>query len=171
MESTGQYSGGQGRNFTIDPYPGKTLSWDQEIQGNAGNRTHSCCNNISHPGNTESICKQKKVWTYAGSGIMEKSSGGKLYSRKLTRDYNRLLKYSLKQAAESAISASDNPFRRHYLQMTLEKGIPPHRARLTVARSIVATLYGMWKSGGEYDPDIKEKIAGKKQTDSSNPSC
>jgi transposase len=117
------------------------------------------------------FANKKKVWTYAGLGIMEKSSGGKLYSRKLTRDYNRLLKYSLKQAAESAISASDNPFRRHYLQMTLEKGIPPHRARLTVARSIVATLYGMWKSGGEYDPDIKEKNAGKKQTDSSNPSC
>ena len=46
----------------------------------------------------------------------------------------------------------------------LEKGIPPHRARLTVARSIVATLYGMWKSGGEYDPDIKEKSASKKET-------
>lgn len=65
------------------------------------------------------FANKKKVWTYAGLGIVEKSSGGKLYSRKLTRDYNRLLKYSLKQAAESAISPSDNPFRRHYLQMTL----------------------------------------------------
>lgn len=32
----------------------------KEIQGNAGNRTHSCCNNISHPGNTEPICKQEE---------------------------------------------------------------------------------------------------------------
>ena len=56
---------------------------------------------------------------YAGLGIMTRSSGGKTYSEKLSTDYNRLLKYTLKQAAETAIQAKDNPFRRKYLDMTL----------------------------------------------------
>jgi hypothetical protein len=35
----------------------------------------------------------------------------------LSTDYNRLLKYSLKQAAEAVIQAKDSPFRRKYLDM------------------------------------------------------
>lgn len=110
------------------------------------------------------FANKKKVWMYAGLGIVEKSSGDRTYSKKLTRDYNRLLKYSLKQAAESAIKAKDNPFRQKYLEMVLREGIPPHRAKLTIARSIAATLYGMWKRQEEYDPSIKEMLFKKQQT-------
>jgi hypothetical protein len=117
------------------------------------------------------FANKKKVWMYAGLGIVERSSGGKLYSKKLTNEYNRLVKYSIKQATEAAIIARDNQFRRQYLQMTLEQGIPSHRAKLTVARSILATLYGMWKRGEAYDPDIREKRLKKHQTGSSQPSC
>jgi len=39
---------------------------------------------------------KRKVWMYAGLGIMTRSSGGKTYSEKLSTDYNRLLKYSIK---------------------------------------------------------------------------
>jgi len=83
---------------------------------------------------------KKKVWMYAGLGIMTRSSGGKVYSEKLSTDYNRLLKYSIKQAAESAIQAEDNPFRQKYLDMTLLHGIAPHRAKLTIARDMLATM-------------------------------
>ena len=62
---------------------------------------------------------KRKVWMYAGLGIMRKSSGGKVYSEKLSKDYNRLLKYTMKQAASTAIQAKDNPFRRKYLDKTL----------------------------------------------------
>ena len=65
------------------------------------------------------FANKRKVWMYAGLGLMKRSSGGKLYSEKLSTDYNRLLKYTLKQAAEAAIRAEDNPFRRKYLDMTL----------------------------------------------------
>ena len=41
--------------------------------------------------------------------------------------------------------------------MTIEKGIPSHKAKLTVARSMLAALYGMWKKGEEYDPEIDNK--------------
>ena len=94
---------------------------------------------------------------YGGIGLSERSSGEKVYSRKLTRNYNRLLKDAVKQATEAAIHAKDNQFRRQYLRLTLEQGIASHKAKLTVARSLLATVYGIWKSGEEYDPDIDKK--------------
>lgn len=104
---------------------------------------------------------KSKVWMYAGLGLMKRSSGGKLYSEKLTADYNRLLKYTVKQSAGAAIQASDNPFRRKYLDMTLVHGIAPHRARLTIARDILATMWAMWKKGEKYNPEIREKESHK----------
>jgi transposase len=90
------------------------------------------------------FANKKKLWMYAGLGLAESASGEKVYSRSLTRNYNRLLKDALKQATEAAISARDNQFRRQYM-------------RLTVARSILATLYGIWKSGEEYDATIDKR--------------
>jgi len=103
------------------------------------------------------FANKKKLWMYAGIGLMERSSGDKIYSRRLTREYNRPLKNAIKQAVESAIFARDNQFRRQYLKLTLEQRLASHRAKLTVARSLLAALYGMWKKGEEYDPDIDTK--------------
>ena len=98
---------------------------------------------------------------YAGLGLMKKSSGGKIYSEKLTIDYNRLLKYTIKQAAEATIQAKDNPFRRKYLDMTLLHGIAPNLAKLTIARNMLATMWAMWKKGEKYNPAIREKESHK----------
>ena len=98
---------------------------------------------------------------YAGLGIMTRSSGGKTYSEKLSADYNRLLKCSIKQAAEAAIQAKENPFRRKYLDLTLLHGIAPHRAKLTVARDMLATMWAMWRKGEKYNPEIRGKAACK----------
>jgi len=107
------------------------------------------------------FANKRKVWMYAGLGIMKRSSGGKLYTEKLTTDYNRLLKYTVKQAAGAAIrDTHSNPFRRKYLDMTLS-GIAPHRARLTVARDMLATMWAMWKKGEKYNPEIREKASHK----------
>jgi transposase len=103
---------------------------------------------------------KRKVWMYAGLGIMTRSSGGKLYSERLSTDYNRLLKYTLKQATETAIR-EDNPFRRKYLDMTLLRGIQPHRAKLTIARDMLAIMWAMWKKGEKYNPEIREEAARK----------
>lgn len=107
------------------------------------------------------FANKRKVWMYAGLGLMRKSSGGKLYSEKLTTDYNRLLKYTAKQAAGAAIQAGDNPFRRKYLDLTLMHGVAAHRARLTIARDILATMWAMWKKGEKYNPEIREKESHK----------
>ena len=102
---------------------------------------------------------KRKVWMYAGLGIMTRSSGGKTYSEKLSTDYNRLLKYTLKQAAEVAVRSEDNPFRRKYLDMTLLHTIAPHLAKLTIARDMLATMWAMWRKGEKYNPEIREKAA------------
>jgi len=107
------------------------------------------------------FANKKKLWMYAGIGLMERSSGGTIYSRKLTREYNRPLKNAIKQSTEVAIAAKDNKFRRQYLKLTIEKGIASHRAKLTVARSLLAALYGMWKKGEAYDPEIDKKRENK----------
>jgi transposase len=102
------------------------------------------------------FANKRKVWMYAGLGLTKKSSGGKIYSEKLTTNYNHLLKYTTKQAAEVAIRATDNPFRRKYLDMTLIHGIASHRAKLTIARDILATIWAMWRKGEKYNPQIRE---------------
>jgi transposase len=102
---------------------------------------------------------KRKVWMYAGLGIMTRSSGGKTYSEKLSIDYNRLLKYTLKQAAEVAVRSEDNPFRRKYLDMTLLHTIAPHLAKLTIARDMLATMWAIWRKGEKYNPEIREKAA------------
>jgi len=104
---------------------------------------------------------KRKVWMYAGLGIDKKTSGGKVYSEKLNKEYNRLLKYTAKQAAQSAIQAN-NAFRKTYLEMTLKKGIVPYKAELTIARDILATAWAMWLKGERYNPDIDKKDPNQK---------
>ena len=100
---------------------------------------------------------KRKVWSYAGLAVEKRASGGKSYPEKLTKEYNRLLKYTAKQAAQAALKA-DNPFRRAYLEMTLIKGIAQHRAELTIARDILATAWAMWRNGELYNPEIDKKV-------------
>lgn len=104
---------------------------------------------------------KRKVWMYAGLGLMKRASGGKLYSEKLTTDYNRLLKYTMKQIAVNIPQTEDNPFRRKYLDMTLIHGIAPNLAKLTIARSILATMWTMWKKGEKYNPEMRVKDSQK----------
>jgi transposase len=47
---------------------------------------------------------KRKVWTYAGLGLDKASSGGKVIGETLSKEYNRLLKYTAKQAAQTAIN-------------------------------------------------------------------
>ena len=107
------------------------------------------------------FANKRKVWKYAGLGLMKKSSGGKTYSEKLSTDYNRLLKYTIKQAARAAIMAADNPWRYKYQDMTSLRGIAPNLATLTIARDMLATMWSMWKKGEKYDPEIRGKESHK----------
>jgi len=107
------------------------------------------------------FASKRKVWMYAGLGLMKRASAGKLYSERLSIDYNRLLKYTIKQTAAVAIQTTDNPFRQKYLDMTLLHGIAPNLAKLTIARGMLATMWAMWKKGEKYNPEIREKTGHK----------
>ena len=52
----------------------------------------------------------------------------------------------------SAIAAGDNRYAEQFARLTQQEGTAPEKARLTVARSIVSTLYGMWRNGTSYQP-------------------
>jgi transposase len=107
--------------------------------------------------NPHRFADKHKVWTYGGLGVDARSSGGKLYSEKLNKEYNRLLKYTAKQAAQAAVK-TDNPFRKTYLELTLVKRISPDHAILTIARDILATAWAMWRNGEKYNPEIDKQL-------------
>jgi transposase len=101
---------------------------------------------------------KRKIWSYAGLGIDKKSSANKTYAEHLGKEYNRILKWVVEEAAQAAINVSnDNALRRNYLDMTIKKGIVPHRAVLTISRDIIATAWAMWKKNEHYNPEIDKK--------------
>ena len=89
---------------------------------------------------------KEHLWSYSGLGIAKSESGGKSARGHASKKGNRLLKKVLMQAALSA-SKTDSRFGRRYRELK-HKGTSI--AQRTVARSILATMYGMWKTGELY---------------------
>ena len=125
----------------------------QKVKGIGLINAVTICAIISTP---HRFADKKKLWGYAGLGIVKRQSSDKVYSERLTQDYNRLLKNVFKSAAQSAIRSKDNQFRAQYLKLTMRKGVLPYKAQLTVARTICSTIYGMWIRGADY-VDQREK--------------
>ena len=95
---------------------------------------------------------KKQVWSYSGLGISTKESGGKVYSKKLNRRSNRLLKCIALQAAKSNIIQGKGPFYKMYSRH-LDQGKTAKNARNTVARKILSTMYYMWLKGFKFDAE------------------
>jgi transposase len=95
---------------------------------------------------------KQALWKYMGIGLERRKSGSGPLRLRLPLRYNRLLKDVILGAAKSAAAAKDgNPFADQY-QRHLAMGRSPRVARRNVARSMAAVMWGMWKSGGAYDP-------------------
>jgi len=94
-----------------------------------------------------------KLWVYCGVGIASSRSGEGKPIEHLTYFGNRILKDLAKGAALSAIHAgNDNPFASKYTRL-IQGGKDPHIAWLDVARSVITTLWIMWRKGQEYQPN------------------
>lgn len=93
-----------------------------------------------------------KLWSYCGLGIAAAKSGESKGNPHLTYFGNRELKNAIKGAALCAMrSGQDNPFRRKYQRLTAQN--KPHSlAWLDVSRSMATTLWMMWRTGQDYDP-------------------
>lgn len=104
--------------------------------------------------NPHRFANKSKIWKYAGLAKVRKGSGGKIYSEKLSKNYNRILKYTVKQAVQAAIKAKKNPIRDHYLNLTLGKKMPSHLAQITTCRKLITIIWTIWKKGEAYNPKL-----------------
>jgi transposase len=99
---------------------------------------------------------KRKLWSYAGLGVRVRQSGDPSKAHHGgSRTGNRLLKYAAMMAAKSA-ALGNNRFGEHYSKLIVD-GVPMPMARKTIARSILATAWSMWKTGSAYRADHQAK--------------
>jgi transposase len=94
----------------------------------------------------------KALWKYLGIGLDRRHSGNGPEHLAVPKQTNRLLKSTILGAARSAIAQGENPFAGQY-EGWLSRGLSAKMAKRNVARSLSATLWGLWKSGAVYHPD------------------
>lgn len=100
--------------------------------------------------------KKNKLWKYCGVGLEHTTSGKDKYGNprpaklKLPYNCNRTLKNVILGAAISAIKQKQNAFAQDYERM-IQNGVIPSNARHSVARKILTTMWGIWKSSYQYD--------------------
>jgi transposase len=92
------------------------------------------------------------LWKYLGIGLERKHSGQGPVRLRVTSQCNRPLKGMILGAATTAITVGNNPFADQYHHW-IQGGLTARNARRNVARSLAATLWGMWKNQSEYDPE------------------
>jgi hypothetical protein len=92
------------------------------------------------------------LWRYMGIGLERRHSGQGPVQVAVPASVTvcRPLKAMIVGAAKSAIRG-DNPFAERYEEWC-HAGLSARNARRNVARSQAATLAGMWKNGGVYQP-------------------
>ena len=94
---------------------------------------------------------KKSLWKYLGIGLERRHSGKGPEILAVPRQVNRLLKSTILGAAMSAIAQEDNPFADQHGRW-IDQGLSPRMATRNVARSLAATIWGLWKNTTAYDP-------------------
>lgn len=89
------------------------------------------------------------LWKYMGIGLERRRSGNAPGQLRVVRQANRALKNAILGAAKAAIRTQGSPFAVQY-ERWVHDNISPRNARRNVARSLAATLWGMWKTGSDY---------------------
>lgn len=92
-----------------------------------------------------------KLWKYLGIGLERRRSGNGLERLHVPKFCNRVLKSTILGAAKSAAAQGDNPFAEQHRRW-IDTGLSAKLARRNVARSMSATLWGLWKNGSAYRP-------------------
>lgn len=96
---------------------------------------------------------KQALWKYAGIGLERCHSGAGPTQVRVAQSANRPLRGVLVGAAKTAVRTNDNPFYDQY-QRWKETGISARNATRNVARSLAATLWGMWKNDSPYRPQL-----------------
>ena len=97
--------------------------------------------------------RKTSLWKYMGIGLERRHSGNGPTRVRVAKACNRVLKAMILGAAQSAINQANNRFFDQYVSWN-EGGLSPQNARRNVARTMAATLWGMWKSSSTYRPEL-----------------
>lgn len=89
---------------------------------------------------------KREVWKYAALAVANPESGGKSYGHYASKEGNRLLKKMVMMAALNS-TKGENRFSRQYRALKIKD---TSIAQRTVARTILAVMYSMWKTGELY---------------------
>ena len=102
--------------------------------------------------------KKTQLWVYCGIGLKRRRSGDDRPGRqRRNQNYNRLLKDVAMSAARTAVrTRQSNPFKERYERL-LERGVHPKQAIVRVARSLMTTMWGMWKANQDYRLDSRRQ--------------
>ncbi len=95
----------------------------------------------------QALCK------YLGIGLERRHSGAGAEKVRVPFLVNRALKNVILGAAKAAIRQGNNPFAEQH-ERWIHEGLTPRIARRNVARSQAAVMWGMWKSGSVYCPEV-----------------
>jgi transposase len=97
--------------------------------------------------------KKQKLWKYMGIGLEVRQSGNGRKRLSVNRRCNKILKSVMLGAAKSAIASGNNVFADQY-QRWLDMDCSPRIARRNVARSQALVMWGMWKSGSDFNEQL-----------------
>lgn len=99
------------------------------------------------------FANRSKLWRYCRMGVTDRSSDGKqLGYKRLDRSGISEIKALTYQAWMSTLK-SDNEVKRYYLK-SLHRTHSRVHARLNTQRKIIAVMYGIWKKGEAYNPQL-----------------
>jgi transposase len=99
---------------------------------------------------------KQKLWKYIGIGLERRQSGKGHVTLRVPKRCSRVLKGAIIGAAKSAAAARNNVFADQH-ERWLNDGCSPRIARRNTARSLATVMWGMWKSGSEFDPNTVGK--------------
>lgn len=99
------------------------------------------------------FANKSKIWRYCRMGVTDRSSDGKLLGyKRLDRSGISELKALTYRAWMSAMRG-DNEVKKFYSN-SLRRTYDRTHARLNTQRKIIAVMYGIWKTGEQYNPQL-----------------
>lgn len=96
---------------------------------------------------------KRKFWSYVGLAKAQKSSNGRIYRSGSSSSGNKLLKWILLHAAQTALQSRKRSRFKETAERLLEKGVTTKNIRRTVARQIASIIFKIWKSQESYCRD------------------
>lgn len=93
------------------------------------------------------------LFKYNGIGLVRQKSGDGYEFIRVEQECNRLLRNVVIGAAQRAIDQKENLFAKRHARW-IQNGLSPKNARRNVARDLVATIWGMWKTNTAFDPSL-----------------